>query len=276
MVKMGLEETDPKRILSMPEENTAGEKFQALVDILAALRGPGGCPWDREQDEKSIAGYFLEEVYEAVDALYRGEPSALAEELGDVLMEVVFLSRLYEEKGAFTAADALDGINAKMIRRHPHVFGGEKIESSERVLDAWVRQKKNEKKRASPFDGLPVSAPALLAAFQIGQRAAQTGFDWPQAGDALAKVSEELREIEEAVAGGDPAAIEEEIGDGLFALANAARLLKVNPEIALRRALDKFKARFSALQKEFEARGPELEKATAAEMDAVWEEIKKR
>ncbi|MGD0782458.1 MAG: nucleoside triphosphate pyrophosphohydrolase [Candidatus Aminicenantales bacterium] len=260
----------------MPEENTAGEKFQALVDILAALRGPGGCPWDREQDEKSIAGYFLEEVYEAVDALYRGEPSALAEELGDVLMEVVFLSRLYEEKGAFTAADALDGINAKMIRRHPHVFGGEKIESSERVLDAWVRQKKNEKKRASPFDGLPVSAPALLAAFQIGQRAAQTGFDWPQAGDALAKVSEELREIEEAVAGGDPAAIEEEIGDGLFALANAARLLKVNPEIALRRALDKFKARFSALQKEFEARGPELEKATAAEMDAVWEEIKKR
>ncbi len=260
----------------MPEAQSAGEKFQTLVDILAALRGPDGCPWDREQDEKSIADYFLEEVYEAVDALHRGEPAALAEELGDVLMEVVFLSRLNEEKGAFTLADALDGINAKMIRRHPHVFGGEKIESAGRVLEAWVRQKKNEKKRFSPFDGLPASAPALLAALQIGQRAAQTGFDWPQAEDALNKVSEELREIEDAMAQGDAAAIEEEIGDGLLALANAARLLKVNPEIALRRALDKFIFRFTAMRKEFEARGLELEKATPSEMDAVWEEIKKR
>jgi MazG family protein len=260
----------------MPEEKTAGAKFQTLVDILAALRGPAGCPWDREQDEKSISGYFLEEVYEAVDALYRGEPAALAEELGDVLMEVVFLSRLYEEKGAFNVADALDDINAKMVRRHPHVFGGETVESAGRVLDAWVRQKKIEKKRSSPFDGLPVSAPALLAAFQIGQRAAQTGFDWPRPGDALAKVAEELREIGEAAAQGDPAAVEEEIGDGLFALANAARLLKVNPEMALRRALDKFIARFTAMQKEFEARGLELEKAGLAEMDAVWEDIKKR
>ncbi len=260
----------------MPEERTAGAQFQALVDILAALRGPGGCPWDREQDEKSIAGYFLEEVYESVDALYRGDPGALAEELGDVLMEVVFLCRLYEEKGAFSVTDALNGITGKMIRRHPHVFGGEKIESAGRVLDAWVRQKNDEKKRTSPFDGLPVSAPALLSAFQIGQRAAQTGFDWPRAADALVKAAEELGEIGEAVERGDPAAIEEEIGDGLFALASAARLLKINPEIALRRALDKFIIRFTALQRDFEARGLEMEKASPAEMDAVWEEIKKR
>lgn len=274
--KKGGAETDAKRTITMLEEKTAGEKFQRLVDILSALRGPEGCAWDREQDEKSIAGYFLEEVYEAVDALYRGEPAALAEELGDVLMEVVFLARIYREKEAFSVADALDGINAKMMRRHPHVFGGEKIDSSRRVLEAWVQQKKTEKKRVSPFEGLPAAAPALLAALQIGQRAAQTGFDWPKAEDALAKAGEELREIAEAVAQGDPAAVEEEIGDGLFALANAARLLKVNPEIALRRALDKFIIRFTAMQKEFEARGLELEKASLVEMDAVWERIKKR
>jgi tetrapyrrole methylase family protein / MazG family protein len=260
----------------MPDEKSAGEKFQTLVDIMAALRGPDGCPWDREQDAKSIAGYFLEEVYEAVDALYSGEPAALAEELGDVLMEVVFLARIFEEKGAFSVGQALEGINAKMIRRHPHVFGGEKIESAGRVLDAWVRQKNDEKKRTSPFDGLPAAAPALLSALQIGQRAAQTGFDWPRPADALAKAAEELREIEEAAALGDPEAVEEEIGDGLFALASAARLFKVNPEIALRRALDKFVRRFTALQKEFQARGRELEGASLAEMDAVWEEIKRR
>jgi tetrapyrrole methylase family protein / MazG family protein len=259
----------------MNENETAGTKFQRLVDILAALRGPDGCPWDREQDAKSIAGYFLEEVYEAVDALYAGQPLQLAEELGDVLMEVVFLSRIYDEKGDFTIAAAIDGINEKMVRRHPHVFGGEKIETSRRVLDAWVQQKKAEKKRTSPFEGLPASAPALLAALQIGQRAAQTGFDWPTAAEALGKVDEEMAEIRAAAAGGDDAAVEEEIGDALFALANAARLFKVNPELALRRALDKFMTRFGALQKEFEARGVELGNAGLAEMDAVWEKIKK-
>ena len=258
----------------MIDAKTAGEKFQKLVDILDALRGPDGCPWDREQDEKSIAGYFLEEVFEAVDALGRGEPAALAEELGDVLMEVVFLARIHAEKGNFSVADALDGINAKMIRRHPHVFGGERIESSRRVLDAWVRQKNSEKKRESPFEGLPASAPALLSAFQIGQRAAQTGFDWPTAADALRKADEELREIEAAVAGGDAAAVEEEVGDALFALANAARLLKVNPEIALRRALIKFSGRFAALRAEFERQGRDPEGATLDELDAVWERIK--
>jgi MazG family protein len=261
---------------AMTEERTAGEKFQALVDILAALRGPQGCPWDREQDEKSIAGYFLEEVYEAVDALYRGEPASLAEELGDVLMEVVFLAEIFEEKGAFSAGDVLDGINAKMIRRHPHVFGGDAAASSRHALAAWVEGKKAEKNRLSPFDGLPATAPALLSALQVGQRAAQTGFDWPAAGDALEKAEEELREIEAAVAGRDPAAVEEELGDCLFALANAARLLNVNPEMALRRALDKFMTRFAEMQKAFAARGRPLEQASLAEMDAVWEDVKKR
>jgi MazG family protein len=253
----------------------AGAKFQRLVDILAALRDPGGCPWDREQDAKSIAGYFLEEVYEAVDALDQGDPKSLAEELGDVLMEVVFLARIFEEKGDFNAAAALDGINEKMIRRHPHVFGGPPVEDAARVLEVWARKKQEEKNRTSPFEGLPESAPSLLGAFQIGQRAAQEAFDWPTAGDALAKVREELDEIDAALAGGRSGEIEEEIGDALFALAQAARLAKANPELVLRRANAKFMARFLELQKAFAARGRALRDASPAEMDAVWEEIKR-
>jgi MazG family protein len=260
----------------MNQPESAGDKFQRLVDILAALRGPGGCPWDREQDAKSIAGYFLEEVYEAVDALYRGEPMALAEELGDVLMEVVFLARIYEEKGDFDAASALDGINAKLIRRHPHVFGGAPVQDAAQVLDVWNREKRKEKNRTSPFEGIPESAPALLRSFQIGQRAAQDAFDWPGAAEALAKVREELGEIEAALARGGRDEVEEEIGDALFALAQTARLAKANPEMALRRANDKFMARFGELKEAFAAAGRELRKASPEEMDAVWEEVKRR
>jgi MazG family protein len=259
----------------MGEMTTVGAKFEELVGILARLRGPGGCPWDREQDERAIANYFLEEAYEAVDALFKGDSGALAEELGDVLMEVIFLSRLYEEKGLFTVADALDSINAKMIRRHPHVFGDAQYEDARRVLDAWVKQKTEEKSRARHFEGLASTAPALLAAFQIGVRVAQVGFDWPTAAEALAKVREEMGELEKAFAVGGEA-VEEELGDALFALANVARLLKVNPEIALRRANEKFMDRFGALAATFEEMEKPLGQASLAEMDAIWEEVKKQ
>jgi len=259
----------------MIDAQKAGAKFQELVDILASLRGPQGCPWDREQDEKSIANYFLEEVYEALDALMRGEREALAEELGDVLLEVVFLSRFAEEKGEFSVADAIEGINRKMVRRHPHVFGDEKADSAQSVLDAWVRRKKEEKGRASHFDGISTQAPALLAAFQIGTRVAAFGFDWPAAGDALKKAHEELGELEEAMGEADPARIEEELGDCLFALANVARKLKMNPEIVLRQGNTKFIRRFTELETRLEAQGAELGRATLAEMEAVWERIKK-
>ena len=259
----------------MIDAHKAGEKFQELVDILAALRGPQGCPWDREQDETSIADYFLEEVYEALDALREGDREALAEELGDVLMEVVFLSRFAEEKGEFSAADALDGINRKMIRRHPHVFGGGKAESAERVLDAWVRGKKEEKGRASHFEGISSQAPALLAAFQIGNRAAAVGFDWPSAAGAMEKMREELAELVEATEGTDPARIEEELGDCLFALANVARKLQLNPELALRRGNAKFIRRFKDLEAALAAEGREAGRATLEEMETVWQRIKK-
>jgi MazG family protein len=258
----------------MHDAHTAGPKFQQLVDILAALRSPGGCPWDREQDEKSIADYFLEEVYEALDALVRGDRAALAEELGDVLMEVVFLSRIAEEKGDFSVADALDGISRKLVRRHPHVFGSEKAESARDVLDIWARRKKEEKGRSSHFEGISPQAPSLLAAFQIGNKVAAFGFDWPAAGDALAKAREELGELEEAMAGGDAAHVEEEMGDCLFALANVARKLKLNPEVALRQGNAKFIRRFTELEAGLEAEGKKLGASTLEEMDAVWERAK--
>ncbi len=258
----------------MIDAHKAGEKFRELVDILAALRGPQGCPWDREQNEASIADYFLEEVYEALDALREGDREALAEELGDVLMEVVFLARFAEEKGEFTVADALDGINRKMVRRHPHVFGGEKAESAERVLDAWVRRKKEEKGRSSYFEGISSHAPALLAALQIGNRAAAFGFDWPSAAEAMKKAHEELGELEEAMGADDPARIEEELGDCFVALANVARKLKMNPEFALRRGNAKFIRRFTELEAALAAEGKGPGRATLEDMEAVWERIK--
>jgi MazG family protein len=259
----------------MKRAQAAGERFQELVGILETLRGPEGCPWDKEQDERSIANYFLEEVYEALDALSRNDAAALAEELGDVLMEVVFLSRIYEEKGAFSVSDALDGINKKMIRRHPHVFGGKKVDSSKRVLDAWIQQKKAEKKRESHFEGISRHAPSLLAAFQIGQRVSHFGFDWPSADEALTKMNEEIGELEAAMTSGQARRVEEEIGDCFFALANVARKLKLNPEIALRQANAKFLRRFAKLETKLKKQGKELGKATLAEMDAVWEDVKK-
>jgi MazG family protein len=152
----------------MKAEKNVGRKFDKLVAIIGRLRAEDGCPWDRQQTERTIMNYFLEEAYEAVDAAAGRNQRALAEELGDVLMEIVFLSRLSEERGRFTISQVLDGINQKMVRRHPHVFGGKKVESARRVLDEWIRQKKVEKKRASHFDGISRQAPSLLAAFQVG------------------------------------------------------------------------------------------------------------
>lgn len=258
----------------MDTARAAGDKFERLVGILAALRGANGCPWDKEQDALSILNYFLEEVYEAADALRQGRTEAVREELGDVLMEVVFLCRIFEEQGAFSADDALESINAKMVGRHPHVFGGESYDSSRRVLEEWQRGKLKEKGRDSLLDGLPRSLPALLAAFQLGQRAASVGFDWPQPEDALAKVREELGELEQAMAGGRPDEVDREMGDLFFALANVSRKLKVNPELALVQANDKFRRRFGRVEQKLKDRGVPWGQATLDEMDALWDETK--
>jgi MazG family protein len=258
----------------MDDAFKAGKKFQKLVEILDTLRGDEGCPWDREQDAKSIGDYFLEEVYEAIDAIYENNHKALAEELGDVLMEVVFLARIYKEEQKFTISDSLENINQKMTRRHPHVFENREKKTSEGVIDDWRRQKKIEKKRDSFFDGLLKTSPALLEAFQTGQQASSFGFDWNHSLDAMKKVKEEVAELEKALEDGREEEIRQEIGDLLFSMANVSRLSGINPEIALRRANRKFVGRFKAVEEKLKKQGRSLDQASLEEMDKIWDSIK--
>lgn len=258
----------------MEESKLAGREFEELVKILDTLRGKNGCPWDKEQDERSISNYFLEEVYEAIDAILSGDTSAVAEELGDVLMEIVFLARIYKEKKAFTMSDVVENINQKMIRRHPHVFGGERIASSSEVLDAWNQGKKEEKKRQSVFEGIVKLAPALHSAYQIGLRVSSYGFDWDNPEEALNKVKEEVSELESALEMGTKQNIFQEMGDLFFALANVSRKLCINPEIALKKANEKFMRRFKSLEKELDRQGKSLGEASLEEMDLIWDRLK--
>jgi len=261
---------------AMKEEDKAGAAFNRLVEILSILRGEGGCPWDKEQDETSIAHFFLEEAYEAIDAVFSGDNDHLKEELGDVLMEVVFLARISEEKRKFAISDVLEGINDKMVRRHPHVFGRRQQDTAVCVWEAWNKQKQEEKARMSLLEGIAVSNPALLTAYQIGLRASTVGFDWKEAGDVLLKLREEVRELEDAVQEKDGDSIQKEVGDILFCLANVSRHLGINPEIALHRTNRKFIRRFQALEKQAREKGVKLEELGLEEMDSMWEEAKKR
>ena len=252
-----------------------GEKFQKLVDIMDTLRGDQGCPWDKEQDETSIVNYFLEEVYEAADAVMKKNDLALKEELGDVLMEVVFLSRIYKEKKSFSIGDVLEGINRKMVRRHPHVFGPGEVESSEKVVENWNKQKDIEKARTSALDGIAGNLPALLEAFQIGQRVSLRGFDWDQLGEVLNKVKEEIEELEGALQKGEKEDIFGEMGDLLFSLVNLSRHLGVNPEMALRLTNEKFTKRFAFIEKRLKEQGKAGERVSLEEPDALWDDAKR-
>ncbi|MDI6697900.1 MAG: nucleoside triphosphate pyrophosphohydrolase [Candidatus Saccharicenans sp.] len=261
----------------MKSEAEVGERFRQLVEIIARLRSPGGCPWDRARSRGDILNYFLEEVYEAVEAIGSGRPEAAREELGDVLMEVVFLTRFYEEEGLFTMAEVLEGINRKMVERHPHVFGQKSKLSPESVLAGWQKNKLLEKRRQSILDGLPASAPSLVYAFLLGQRAAAHGFDWPKADSALEKVKEEIAELEKSLKNKNKRKrqVAEELGDTLFSLVNVCRLLGFNPEIVLRQAGRKFERRFRRLEKELEKKGREVRECSLQELDRVWETVKK-
>jgi tetrapyrrole methylase family protein/MazG family protein len=259
----------------MEKTESLGRRFERLVEILAVLRSEQGCPWDREQDERTIVDYFLEEVFEAAEAALANDPQCLEEELGDVLMEVVFLAQIYQEKGYFSMAAVLDGIIHKMTRRHPHVFERQRPVTRREVVESWQERKNIEKKRGSLFEGMSRSAPALLQAFQVGQRAGSVGFDWEDAPDVLDKVKEEVRELESALRSGEDTKIREEIGDLLFSLASLARLAGHNPELALRAATRKFKRRFRAMENELKSQGRKLGGLTLEEMDLVWEKVKK-
>jgi MazG family protein len=261
--------------MAMSDAEIAGQKFVELVRILDTLRGEDGCPWDRKQDERSIVNYFLEEAYETAEAVYQAEYPAIAEELGDMLMEVVFLSRIYKEKGQFQISDVVEGINNKMVRRHPHVFGEKTAKETADVIATWNQQKTSEKNRRSVYEGISRVTPALLSAFQIGLRAAMQGFDWADAEEVLPQVREELSELEKAVkAGQDRKAVVEEIGDLFFALANLSRHLGINPELALKFANQKFMRRFQYIEEKLRAKGKTPEQVSLDDMEALYQEAK--
>jgi len=258
----------------MKKSREAARQFEQLLEIMVCLRSPWGCPWDRSRSKEDIINYFLEETYEAIDALCSEKVEAAREELGDVLMEIVFLTLFYDEAGHFSMAEVIENINKKMIKRHPHVFGRLKKASQEEIVADWQRHKMEEKKRDSVLEGVPASAPALLYAFLLGQRAAAHGFDWPEAGQALEKVEEELGEFRQALQSGKKAEIAEELGDLFFSLSQVARLLGYNPEIILRAANKKFETRFRQMEKEIKKKGKKLGSCSAEELDQTWEKVK--
>jgi tetrapyrrole methylase family protein/MazG family protein len=256
-------------------------RFRDLVDVVARLRAPDGCPWDREQTPESLRPCLLEECYETLDAIDRGDPQAIREELGDVLLQIVFQAQVAAEAGRFTVEDVIADVVDKMVRRHPHVFGDVTVTGSAEVVRNWSRIKAEE--RASRGDaadpsvlsGLPPALPALHAAARMGEKAARVGFDWPSPADALAKVREELAELEEALAGGESSRVEHELGDVLFALASVARLADHSPEMALRRALARFERRFRTMEDIVRRSGRDMHDLTPAELDALWNAAKR-
>jgi len=258
---------------------TVGEKFQKLVEILARLRAPGGCPWDREQTFDTIKPFLLEETYEVMDAIDARDWPELTGELGDLLLQSVFFSQMASEQNLFSIADALDAINEKLIRRHPHVFGEQTAETAGDVRRIWGEVKAEEKKQkgeqaAGLLDSVPRALPALVEAQQLSTRAAHVGFDWDNAEQVLEKLHEELAEFD-AARRASQEEMEGELGDMLFVLVNLARFVKVDPEQALRKTNAKFRHRFVYIERKLGEQGKSPEDATLAQMDALWEESKR-
>ncbi len=252
--------------------------FSQLVDLMAQLRGPAGCPWDREQTPESLKPFLIEECYEVLDALDEGAPDKVRDELGDLLFQIIFHARIAEEKGAFTITDVINAIVEKMTRRHPHVFGEEKVSTSGEVLANWEEIKKKEKahqERTSILDGVPQGLPALLRAHGIQKRAARVGFDWKELDEALPKLDEEIAEFKESLKSKDASGIEEELGDIFFMLVNISRFLEINPEDALRKTIGKFIHRFRHIEKHAVEAGRSLNDMTLEEMEKLWQEAKK-
>jgi nucleoside triphosphate diphosphatase len=249
--------------------------MRRLIDLVARLRAPDGCPWDREQGAADLRAYLLEEAHEAAAAIDGGDWGELAGELGDLLFQIAFLVRLAEERGAFDLEKVVAGIEAKMVARHPHVFGGETLADARAVREAWERRKLREPGRESLLAGVPPSLPALLAAYRLTQKAAGVGFDWPEAQEVLDKVDEEVTELRGALAEGEREKVSEEVGDLLFTVANLARKLDVDPEAALAAANRKFRRRFEQIERRLAEQGRTADEASLAEMDALWDEAKR-
>ena len=283
-------------------EPTIGARFERLVAIMRALRAPDGCPWDREQTLTSLRPFVLEETYEVLEAIETGDPAQLCEELGDYLYEAVFLAQMSEEAGDFTIGDAVDAICDKLVRRHPHVFArhtedGAPLASARQVVEKWETLKAREREAAAAsaktaatkgkpankppkttLSGVPKTLPSLLRAYEISARAAAVGFDWARPADVVSKIEEEVEEVRREVesgAMGAPARAEEEMGDLLFAIANLSRKLGIEPEAALRRANEKFTARFDAMEGTFKEHGKTLSEISLDAMEAEWQRVKR-
>ena len=261
----------------------AGSAFDDFVRLIARLRAPGGCPWDREQTHASLKPMTLEEAYEVLMAIDEGTDEDLAGELGDLLLQVVFHAQIAAEEGRFTVGDVIGGVTAKMVRRHPHVFGGETAGSSGEVLRNWEALKQAERKASgkavpaeSMLDSVPRSLPAVMEAFQASTKVARVGFEWPDAAGALAKLEEETRELRDEAerTPPDPRRVAEEVGDLLFTAVNVARLLGVDPESALKAANRKFRRRFRHVEARLREGGRGPADSTLDEMEALWQEAK--
>jgi MazG family protein len=260
---------------------TAGEKFQQLVAIMARLRATDGCPWDREQTFDSIKPFTLEETYEVLEAIDRCDWPELAQELGDFMLQAVFYAQMASEQNLFRIEDALDAINQKLIRRHPHVFGEQSAASADDVKRIWGEVKAGEKKDQGKsaeglLSGVPRALPALVEAQQIASRAAAAGFDWENPEQVLDKLHEELAEFAEARRTASQDSLEDEMGDLLFVLVNLARFVKVDPEQALRRTNAKFRARWSHIESRLAKQDRKPRDATIEEMETLWQEAKRQ
>ncbi len=266
-----MSDTDTKR--------AAPDELSRLMGIMERLRD--GCPWDRKQDHRSLRPYLVEEAFEVLDALDEGSAAALREELGDLLFQIVFHAQLAREQGDFDLGDVVRGVADKLESRHPHVFGEAPPLDAEAALRSWAALKLEERRRKgvahpSALDGVPTMAPALLRAERIGEKAARTGFDWPSRDGVRAKLDEELRELDEAVASGDRRHMEEELGDLLFSVCNLARWLETPAEDALRGAIDRFSRRFRAVESTLASEGRSPSDCSPEELDRLWNEAKRR
>jgi tetrapyrrole methylase family protein / MazG family protein len=261
------------------EEVLLRKQFSNLRNIIATLRGPDGCPWDKKQTHESLKKYLIEESFEVIDAINRGDEDLLIEELGDVLLQVMLHAQIGEDEGFFTIDDVIEGLSNKMVRRHPHVFGKEKAQNAEEVVTIWDDIKRQEKgKVESLLDGVGYEIPNLIRAYEIQKKAASVGFDWDDIGPALDKVQEEIKELEEEL-GKNTVSDEllmDEYGDILFALVNVARFLKIQPEEALFRANEKFKRRFQYIEKRVIESGKVFRDYSLEELDRYWDEAKKQ
>ena len=259
---------------------SSGVLFERLLEIMQRLRDPGGCPWDREQTRTSLKPYLLEEAYEVLEAIESGDASALAEELGDLLFQVVFHAQIAREGGEFDMADLLERLAIKMTARHPHVFAGAAVATSGEALAQWEALKRREKggdgRARSVIEGVPRALPSLLRAQRVQTKAARVHFDWPDARAAWSKVEEEVGEVTAALATGERTRVQEELGDVLFSLVNVARLAGIDADEALHGAIEKFRRRFTDMEADLSARGTPVGSASPDEMERAWEAVKAR